>query len=118
MLRKLATVGAVTVALLVPANAAFADNCFNASRPSGGLSTNPADFSAPVIRGNWVWLPSVGVPAPSWGFEPPYNFQDRQGTEDWLLAKTPYCAAGGFVNPGGTSRTYTHGIQSGCGAFG
>lgn len=119
MLRRIAAVGIAVVALLAPASAAFADNCFNVSRPSGGLSTNPADFSqsGPVMVGRWVWLPSIGVPEPFWGFDPPTNYQNAN-PDHWLLAKTPYCAAGGVVNPGATSRTYTHGIQSGCGAFG
>ena len=61
--RVIAAVFAATV-LLVPAGAAFADNCYNASRPGGDLSTNPGDFSAPLFKGHWLWLPSVGVPLP------------------------------------------------------
>ena len=117
MLRKLITVTVAVVALLTPASAALADNCFNLSRSSGGLSADPHAFTSPVFVGHWVWLPSVGVPLPYWGFEPPTNYQN--GNPDaWLLAKTPYCSAGGFVSPGGTPRTYDHGVQSGCGAFG
>jgi hypothetical protein len=105
------------VAMLVPASAAFADNCFNVSRSSQGLSSNPAAFNGPVFQGRWVWLPSVGVPLAAWGFEPPENYQG--GTDSpWLLSKTPYCTAGGWLAHGATSRTYEHGIQSGCGAFG
>jgi len=106
----------LAVGLAMPMNAAFADNCFNASRPAGSLSSNPADFTAPVIKGGWVWLPSVGVPQASWGKEVPENFQN--GKNEWLLGGTPYCDAGGALNPDGTPRTDTHGIQSGCGAFG
>jgi hypothetical protein len=117
-LRNIAVGASVCVALVFgPAAGAFADNCYNASRPSGGLSSNPADFSAPVIKGQWVWLPSVGVPQPSWAFEVPANFQNSHGAESWLLAKTPYCAQGGVLFYNGP-RTTTHGIQSGCGAFG
>jgi hypothetical protein len=114
--RTIAAVFAATM-LLVPAGAAFADNCYNASRPGGDLSTNPADFSAPVFKGRWLWLPSVGVPQAAWGFEIPANFQNSQGAESWLLAKTPYCEAGGVLFYNGP-RTTDHGIQSGCGAFG
>lgn len=116
-IRNIAVSAGVCAALVFgPAAAALADNCYNASRPSGGLSSNPADFSAPVIVGNWVWLPSVGVPNPVWAFETPENFQNSGGAESWLLEKTPYCEAGGILSYDGP-RTTTHGIQSGCGAF-
>jgi hypothetical protein len=117
MLRRFIAVAALAVSflLLAPMTAAFADNCFNLSRSSGGLSSNPADFSQPVIKGGWVWLPSVGVPQASWGKEVPANFQN--GKSDWLLGGTPYCDAGGATNPDGTPRQDTHGVQSGCGFF-
>jgi hypothetical protein len=116
MLRRTIAALFVAAALLASAGTALADNCFNASRPGGGLSTNPADFSAPVLKGNWVWLPSVGVPLPAWGFGPPANYQNGTDTP-WLLANTPYCEAGGILFYNGP-RTTEHGIQSGCGAFG
>ena len=104
-------------ALLVPAGTALADNCSNVSRPSGGLSTNPADFTAPVTKGNWVWLPSIGVPEAAWGFGAPSNYLNSGGNEAWLLENTPYCQAGGILFYNGP-RTTTNGIQSGCGFFG
>jgi len=112
MLRRVLAVVAlaVTFLLVAPMTAAFADNCFNASRPG------PDSFSGPLVKGGWVWLPSVGVPNPAWGKEVPENFQN--GKSDWLLGGTPYCDAGGALNPDGTPRQDTHGIQSGCGAFG
>src|ERR671933_193796 len=58
----------VAVALAVPAVAA-ADSCANYSRsaPACNLSC-----TAPVIQGNWVWLPSIDSSAPAaWGFAPP-----------------------------------------------
>ena len=103
-------------AMLLFTGVAAADNCFNASRPGGGLSTNPADFQAPVLKGRWLWLPSVGVPLAAWGFEFPDNYQ-HGNTADWLLSKTPYCEQGGVLFYNGP-RTTTHGVQSGCGAFG
>jgi len=111
MLRRvIAVVGlAITFLLVAPMSAAFADNCFNASRPA------PPE-GGEVEKGNWVWLPSVGIPQQSWGMVVPGNFQN--GKSDWLLGGTPYCDAGGALNPDGTPRTDTHGIQSGCGAFG
>ena len=110
-----AAAAVLAAALLVP-GAALADNCFNASRPGGDLSANPADFTAPVSKGNWVWLPSIGVPTAAWGFGPPENYQNGTDTP-WLLAKTPYCQQGGITVYDGP-RTTTNGIQSGCGAFG
>ena len=56
------------VALAVPA-AALADSCANYSRsaPACNLSC-----TAPVVQGNWVWLPSIDSSAPAaWGFAPP-----------------------------------------------
>src|SRR5436190_18085041 len=55
-------------ALAVPA-AALADSCANYSRsaPACNLSC-----TAPVVHGNWVWLPSIDPSAPpAWGFAPP-----------------------------------------------
>ena len=116
MLRRFIAVIALAFAalLIAPMSAAFADNCFNLSRSSGDLSSNPADFTEPVFKGGWVWLPSVGVPFPAWGKEVPENFQN--GESDWLLGGTPYCDAGGALNPDGTRRQDTHGVQSFCGA--
>lgn len=104
-------------ALLTTAGVALADNCFNASRPGGGLSTDPADFTAPYFKGRWVWLPSIGVELPAWGFEVPSNYLNADGAEAWLLENTPYCEAGGILFYNGP-RTTSHGIQSGCGFFG
>jgi len=113
---RIAAALAALVVLLLSAGTALADNCFNASRPAGGLSTNPADFSAPVFKGRWVWLPSVGVGLPAWGFDVPSNYLDSGGAEAWLLENTPYCEAGGVLFYNGP-RTTDHGIQSGCGFF-
>jgi hypothetical protein len=114
-IRRTVAVLIAAFALLVPAGAAFADNCFNASRPSGGLSTDPVDFTSPVFKGRWLWLPSVGVPQAAWGFEVPENYLNGS-VNDWLLANTPYCEEGGVLFYNGP-RTTDHGIQSGCGAF-
>jgi hypothetical protein len=98
------------------AGTAFSDNCFNLSRTSAGLSTNPADFTSPYTKGRWVWLPSVGAPIPAWGFEVPANYQ-HGNVNAWLLSNTKYCEEGGFLFYNGP-RTTEHGVQSGCGAFG
>lgn len=119
MKHRVAALVAVIVTLFACAGTALADNCYNASRPSGGLSTNPADFATtgPVFKGRWVWLPSVGAPVAAWGFEVPSNYLDSGGAEAWLLENTPYCEAGGVLFYNGP-RTTTNGIQSGCGFFG
>src|SRR2546423_11680933 len=104
-------------AFLVPAGAALADNCYNASRPGKDLSTNPADFSAPLFKGRWLWLPSVGAPIAAWGFEVPQNYQNRGGAEAWLLENTPYRAAGGVLSSHGP-RTARARDPSGGGVFG
>src|SRR5690242_6299542 len=109
----------VTVALAIPA-AAAADSCANVSRapaPCGMTCTSP------VIDGNWVWLPSVGVPVPAWGFAPPGaadstadglpgangNYTDGQTSS--LLGMSAICQGGGNVN---NARQGSNGIQSGC----
>ena len=115
MFRRIAATLFAAVALFATAGTAFADNCFNASRPGVGLSTNPADFSAPLFKGRWLWLPSVGVPLAAWGYEAPEGRINANGGA-WLLANTPYCEAGGILFYNGP-RTTEHGIQSGCGFF-
>ena len=118
MIKKLlfgvATAGAV---IAVPATA-FADSCANLSRAPApcGMSC-----TAPVIEGNWVWLPSIGVPDPAWGFAPPggpdsvtfgfpgANGNYTNGQTSSLLGVSANCPPGN--NP---SRQTSHGIQTGC----
>jgi hypothetical protein len=116
MSRRVLVLLAVIATALATASVAVADNCYNASRPGGDLSTNPADFSAPYVVGRWVWLPSVGAPIPAWGFDVPGNYLDSGGAEAWLLENTPYCESGGVIFYNGP-RTTTSGVQSGCGFF-
>jgi hypothetical protein len=115
-----AALAAAAAAAILPI-AASADSCANVSRAPA-----PCGFScpAPVIEGNWVWLPSIGVPVPGWGFAPPGapdsvafgfpgssgNYQNTQVTGNQsLLDNSATCA-----KPGTDSRQTTHGIQSGC----
>lgn len=67
--RRVATVGLATGALLaVGVGSAWADDCSNVSRPAPPCAMS---CTAPVVTGNWVWLPSIGIPEPTWGFAPP-----------------------------------------------
>jgi hypothetical protein len=81
--------------------------------------------SAPVVNGNWVWLPSIDPTAPAmWGFAPPGapdsvnfglpgahgNYQNTAVTGNQsLLDNSANCPPGS-----NTARQTTHGIQSGC----
>jgi hypothetical protein len=76
--------------------------------------------AGPVIEGNWVWLPSIGVPDPAWGFAPPgaadsvafgfpgANGNYTNGATSSLLGNSAIC------NGGAAARQTTHGIQTGC----
>ena len=123
MLWKLFVGASAAVAVVsVPAAAAFADSCSNVSKAPAACGMNCT--SGPVIEGNWVWLPSIGIPDPAWGFSPPGsitsiqaglpdangNYAQSQGSFSWLLENSAIC------NGGVPSRQTTHGIQSGCGA--
>jgi len=108
-IRKLCVgVAVCTATLFGPATAAFADNCYNASRPSGGLSSNPGDFSAPVFKGHWLWLPSVGVPQPAWGFEVPANYQNSLAYQD-----ANYGYTGNYVNQSDYNYYFRQGFRRG-----
>jgi hypothetical protein len=117
-LRRALTVGAATAAILgFGATAALADSCSNVSRapaPCGMTCTGP------VIEGNWVWLPSIGVPVPAWGFAPPgavdsvafqfpgANGNYTNGQTSSLLGRSAICTTGV------PARQTSSGIQSGC----
>ena len=107
------------VALGIPA-AAVADSCANVSRAPAACGFA---CSGPVIEGNWVWLPSIGVPFPAWGFAPPgsedsvdHGFPGAggnytNGQTSSLLGVSAICKGGGNVE---NVRQGTNGIQSGC----
>jgi hypothetical protein len=104
------------VIVAVPA-AAFADSCSNVSRAPAPCGMT---CGAPVIEGNWVWLPSIGVPEPAWGFAPPgatdsvsfgfpgANGNYTNGQTSSLLGMSAIC------NGGVAARQTGHGIQTGC----
>src|SRR5919205_3688762 len=107
---------AATAALAVPASA-FADSCANVSRAAPQTTSSPG----PVTKGNWVWLPSIGVPVKAWGFAPPGsadstaaglpgakgNYTD--GKTSSLLGVSANCPPGSNPN-----RQTSHGLQGGC----
>lgn len=119
--RRLAgSVLGVALALIL-AGTALADSCANVSRAAPACDMS---CTSPVVDGNWVWLPSLGIPEPAWGFSPPGsitsqefglpdangNYAQSQGGASWLLEKSAICVKGV------PSRQMAHGIQSGCGS--
>jgi hypothetical protein len=111
---------AAVAAALIPV-AASADSCSNVSRAPAACGTTCTN--GPVVKGNWVWLPSIGVPLARWGFAPPGapdsvlfgmpgahgNYQNTRVTGNQsLLDNSASCKTGG------SNRQTSHGIQSGC----
>ncbi len=111
---KVLLVGMATVAALAVPTAAFADSCANVSRPE-------PTGNQPTQTGNWVWLPSIGVPVDAWGFAPPgspdsqllgapgANGNYTNGKTSSLLGVSNNCPPGNNTN-----RQTSQGIQSGC----
>jgi hypothetical protein len=116
-LRKFVVGAAVAVGVMVAPGVAFADSCANVSRAPAACGFSCA---GPVIEGNWVWLPSIGVPFPAWGFAPPgaadsvnvglpgANGNYTNGKTSSLLGVSAVC------NGGAAARQQSNGIQSGC----
>lgn len=123
MIKKVLFTGAIAAAVVAIPSAAFADSCANVSRAPApcGMSC-----SAPVVEGNWVWLPSIQVLVPDetlppvWGFMPP-------GATDSVLFQAPgangnytnlqtesLLGMSAICNGGASVRQGSHGIQSGC----
>jgi hypothetical protein len=115
MKRMLVLVAMLAMLVLSAAPAALALSCDNVSRaaPKGDVS------SGPIIKGHWVWLPSIGIDEEVWGFVPP-------GTEPGEFIGKPH---GNFTNgkthsllgvsaqcdpSKTTSRQTDHGVQTGC----
>lgn len=116
MRKRLVGAGLGAVLSLVMASTALADSCANVSRAPAPCGTT---CTAPVIEGNWVWLPSVGVPLEAWGFAPPggpdsvlvgapgANGNYTNGFTESLLGHSAYCLKG-------VNQDKSHGIVSGC----
>jgi hypothetical protein len=79
--------------------------------------------SGPVVEGNWLWLPSIGVPVPAWGFITPGNEPSQElgapdangnytnGKTESLLGVSANCTGKGAA---AEHRQEDHGIQTGC----
>ena len=115
MKRIVLLVAMLALMVVLAAPAALALSCDNVSRPAPKGDTS----SGPIIKGHWVWLPSIGVPEEAWGFVPP-------GTEPGEFIGKPH---GNFTNgkthsllgtsaqcdpSKTTSRQTDHGVQTGC----
>ena len=97
---------ALMVALTAPS--AMALSCINVSRPAP-----TGEASGPIVKGHWVWLPSIGVPFEAWGYAPPgtegYNGNFTNGKTTSLLGTSATCDEDKT-----TSRQTDPGIQTGC----
>jgi hypothetical protein len=114
-MKRIVLLVAVLAMVALTAAPALADSCANLSRaaPKSGAS------SGPIIKGHWVWLPSIGVPVEAWGFATP-------GTDDSALIGKPHgnytdgkthslLGVSAQCDPSKTtSRQHDHGIQTGC----
>lgn len=115
MRRAMTIVSCVLVSLVLTANIALADACENVSRPAPAPGTD-------TVRGNWIWLPSLGIPGlpAAWGFAVPggwasttFSFPGANGNytngeAHALLGMSANC------DPlKETSRQSTNGIQTG-----
>lgn len=115
-MKVMVAAGVAAATLAVPATA-FADSCSNVSRAPAACGLT---CTSPVIVGNWVWLPSIGVGFPAWGFAPPGTIDSTQfgfagangnytnGQTSSLLGMSAICK--GTI----TVRQTTNGIQTGC----
>ena len=106
--RIVVLVAMMAMMLSLAAPAAPALSCDNVSRaaPKG-------EVSGPIIKGHWVWLPSIGVPEDAWGYFPPgtegTNGNYTNGKTFSLLGVSAQCDPDKT-----TSRQTDHGVQTGC----
>jgi hypothetical protein len=117
-MRRAILAAIAVIAMLALTGVAYADSCANVSRAPAACGFT---CTGPVIDGNWVWLPSIGVPVPAWGFAPPgaadstgfgfpgANGNYTNGKTSSLLGMSNNCPPGSNTN-----RQTAHGIQSGC----
>jgi hypothetical protein len=116
MAKRIVLLLAMLAMLAFTAAPALANSCANVSR----AAPKSTDSSGPIIKGHWVWLPSLepGAP-PIWvfatpGTEPsafigkPHGNYTNDKTES-LLGVSAQCDPSKT-----TSRQHDHGIQTGC----
>jgi hypothetical protein len=120
-MKRLLIAVVASAALAIPA-AAVADSCANVSRAPADCNS-PASCGGPLVQGNWLWLPSVGVPFPAWGFLSPGGEDSvdldaagaqgnyTNGQTSSLLGVSALCDGNGNASD---VRQGNHGIQSGC----
>ena len=119
MLKKSLAAAGLAAGLMFIPTAANALDCVNVSRPPAACGSN---CPAPVISGNWAWLPSIfGPGAPEvWAFVPPGSLKvidptaplgqkgNFQGGEGFALLVNAICDSNGAVLE---NRQREHGIQ-------
>jgi hypothetical protein len=112
MRRAITVVSCVLMSLVLTANIALADACENTSRAAPAPGTD-------TIRGNWVWLPSIGIPVAAWGFAVPGGFAstglDFPGANGNFTNGQSFALLGTSANcdpSKDTSRQSTNGIQN------
>jgi hypothetical protein len=67
-MRKLVFGAIVAASVALSPTVALADSCSNISRAPASCG---GSCPSPVVVGNWVWLPSIGIDEYAWGFAPP-----------------------------------------------
>lgn len=130
MKRAFLATAAAGLLIAATATAAAADSCANVSRAAPAGWTPSTTYTAPLVQGGWVWLPSLtAIFGPQAQF-PPFWGKITPGTSDAILLGAPD-ANGNYTNGKtvsllgvsaickGTSQAFvvrqtTHGIQSGC----
>lgn len=129
MRRSLLTAVASVVLIAATSATAYADSCANVSRAAPAGYTSTTVYTAPLVQGGWVWLPSLTSIFGPADF-PPFWGKITPGTQDSILLGAPG-ANGNYTNGKTVSllgvsaickqssqafvvRQTTHGIQSGC----
>ena len=130
MRRVVLALASSVMLVVLSATAASADSCANVSRAAPAGWTPSTTYDAPLLQGNWVWLPSLSsIFGPDAQF-PPFWGKVTPGTEDSILLGAPG-ANGNYTNGKTVSllgvsaicnqssqayvvRQTSHGIQSGC----
>lgn len=130
--RRIAGVALSATALIgAGAGAAYADSCANVSRSAPAGFTESTVYTAPLVQGDWLWIPSLSaIFGGTTADYPPYWGKITPGTADSVLLNAPD-QNGNYTNGKTVSllgvsalcntssqafvvRQTDHGIQSGC----